>query len=206
MFKYYVIIAILSIFNTILTYLLLTCFNEGFYRVSKHSKPKVSKSIITRSNKFEIQGHNECAGYSSAYLMRHYGKDARGSEVYHKMPHLKNGTILPKHLIALLKSEGFKARYYRGSLDSVKKVVEQGDPVIVFIRSCAGSNLLHYANVVGYDEKYIYIAESEEEYINENNSLYNRKVSVSDFMALWDTSRFMMPLHKNTYITVEGET
>ncbi len=192
-----------SVVVTVIVYLLITCIREGFYRFYGSSKPQESAYIIDVPNRFEIQGFNQCAGFSSAYMMRHFGRDITGDEVYSKMPHLKNGTILPKHVVSLFRKEGFDATYFRGSLDTLKSLVEQGDPVIVFIRSSLNSNILHFVNMVGFDEKNIFIVDSLENNINEPSGHYNRKVSNEEFLKLWNTSRFVMPLHKNTFIRVK---
>lgn len=191
-----------SVVVTVIVYLLITCIREGFYRFYGSSKPQESAYIIDVPNRFEIQGFNQCAGFSSAYMMRHFGRAIKGDEAYQKIPKLKNGTILPKHLRSFLRKEGFAANYFRGSLDTLKAEVEKGNPVIVFIRSYKGSKTLHYVNVVGYDENNIYIAETIEDYINCPSELYNRKVSNEDFLDLWNTAMFIMPLHKNTFFSI----
>ncbi len=201
--KYILIYLLISAFNALVVFLLITFIREGFYRIHKPLRPHSSKYLITSSNHIEIQGFNQCAGFSSAYLMRHYGKDVTGDMIYKNMPHLDNGTILPKHVVRLLRNEGFDAGYFRGSIDTLKALVEKGDPVIVFIRSSLDSDILHFVNVVGFDEENIFIVDSLENNINEPSEHYNRKVSLADFRKIWNTSRTIMPLHRNTFIKAE---
>ena len=196
-------IPLINLISTLVIFLLITCFREGFYRFHKALKPKATSYFVDAPNTIEIQGFNQCAGFSSAYLMRHFGRNITGFEAYQKMPKLKNGTILPKHLLSFLRQEGLAAGYYKGSLDTLKAEVEKGNPVIVFIRSYKGSKTLHYVNVVGYDENNIYLAETIEDYINSPSKLYNRKLSNEDFLALWNTAMFIMPLHKYTFFSIK---
>ncbi len=196
-------IPLINMISTVVIYLLVTCFREGLYRFHKAQRPNAASYIVDVPNTIEIQDFNQCAGFSSAYLMRHFDRNITGAEAYQKMPRLKNGTILPKHLRSFLRKEGFAANYYRGSLETLKAEVEKGHPVIVFIRSYKGSKTLHYVNVVGYDENNIYIAETIEDYINCPSKLYNRKLSTEDFLALWNTAMFIMPLHKNTFFSLK---
>ncbi len=118
------------------------------------------------------------------------------------MPKLKNGTVLPRNLLKFLKNEGLKAGYYRGNTDTIKSIVEKGDPVIVLIRSFKGAKTLHYVNIVGYDEDNLYLAETIEDYINADDPGFNRIVRTEDFIELWNTSMFVIPLHKNTFFKI----
>ncbi|MBO7426040.1 MAG: C39 family peptidase [Clostridiales bacterium] len=195
-------ILISEIIGTVLIYLLVTGIREGLYKIHRSEKPDKSSYMIQTPNSFEIQGYNQCAGFSSAYLMRHYGRTITGQEAYQKMPKLKNGTVLPRNLLKFLKSEGLKAGYYRGNTDTIKSIVEKGDPVIVLIRSFKGSKTLHYVNIVGYDEDNLYLAETIEDYINADDPGYNRIVRTEDFIELWNTSMFVIPLHKNTFFKI----
>ena len=204
MLRFIVLYLLISLINAVVVFLLVTTIREGFFKIKKASKPSSVSYIVKTPNRFEIQGFNQCAGYSSAYLMRHFGMDVNGEDIYKKMPKMKNGTILPKHVLSLLRKEGFNANYYRGSLNTLESVVEKGNPVIVFVRSYKGASLLHYVNVVGFDPENIYIVDSLEDYINSQDPFYNRKIPVNEFLELWNTSMFIMPLHKNTFFEIEN--
>ncbi len=115
---------------------------------------------------------------------------------------MQSGTVYPKGICKLLSCYGLKVRYRFGNLNTLKNEVAKGIPVIVLIRMQEGSKDLHYVPVVGYDEKHIYIAESSESDVNCKEKYYNRKVKVSDFKRLWNTSMLKMPLYFNTYFTV----
>lgn len=78
----------------------------------------------------------------------------------------------------------------------------KGNPVIVMIRVQRDKNWLHYVPVVGFDERYIFIAESLEELVNYDGKLYNRRIKKEDFRKLWDTSMLRQPLYRNTFYVV----
>jgi uncharacterized protein YvpB len=101
-----------------------------------------------------------------------------------------------------LKQHGFKATIHIGNIANLKKEVSTGSPVIVFIKVFRNKSYLHYVPVVGYDEENFYIAESLEFLINTSDLNYNRKISVSDFKKLWNTSNLVMPFYKYIFITV----
>ncbi|WP_157047637.1 hypothetical protein [Cellulosilyticum ruminicola] len=52
------------------------------------------KFMIAQPNHIDMQQNVECAGYSSAYLLRHFGKEASGQEMYKNMPNkMKVGMV-----------------------------------------------------------------------------------------------------------------
>ena len=77
---------------------------------------------------FEVQGKNQCAAYSTAFVLRNSGKEAKGSEVYAKIPFKVpiSGYVLPKGIISYLQSQGLKPKIYKGDLSSLKARLVQG--------------------------------------------------------------------------------
>jgi hypothetical protein len=155
--------------------------------------PTISKTnyplthIITSKNYIDIQKNFECSAYSTAYLMRHYGIQANGEDIYKIMPNkMNNGYVYPKGVVTLLKQQGFKATIRIGNITELKREVSKDTPV------------------VGFDDEYFYIAESLKELINVKDMSYNRRVSISEFKKLWNTSDLKMPLYKYAYITVSS--
>lgn len=59
--------------------------------------------------------------------------------------------------------------------------------------------------MVGYDEKYIYLAESLENLINCDEKYYNRRVEKKVFMRLWNTAMIRQPFYKNTYFQIRKQ-
>ena len=202
----YILIVVLGI---IMLYFLIIqmadIFLIGFLhkRTNKESVP--DEFMITKSNRIDMQGEYECSAFSSAYILRHLGKDAEGFNLYDKIPSrfkMANGYVYPKGIIDCLSNNGVNAEYCKGNLGVLKSEVVKGIPVIVLIKIREDKNWLHFVPVVGYDEKYIYIAESYEPLINCNEKFYNRKVEIEKFQKLWKTGDYRMPLYSNTFYRI----
>lgn len=173
--------------------------------LSLQHAPKVSeeKIVIKEKNRIDIQTGYQCSAYAAAYILRHYGIPADGKELYPIMPNkMKAGYVYPKGLQRLLKSYGFGVTYCRGTFNNLKYELSKGNPVIVMILVQKDKNWLHYVPVVGYDETYIYLAESLENLINCENEYYNRRIEIKEFMQLWNTAMLRQPFYKNTYIRI----
>lgn len=136
--------------------------------------------------------------------MRHYDIPANGTEIYQKMPYkASDGCVPPKAIKKVFESYGFHVTYCAGNLNALKREVCKGNPVIVFIKSRKDKRWLHFVPVVGYDEDNLFLAESAAEHTNCNEKEYNRRISNSDFMALWNTAMLKMPLYAHTFYVVE---
>jgi len=194
----------ISLLITIVNYLLLTTMVNIILmgRLSVHiTKGTVRKNdMVTKENRIDFQTGLMCAAFSSAYLLRHYGIEARGEVLYQNMPcKMKTGHVYPKGIKKVLSAYGIEATYCMGNLNALKAELNKGNPVIVMIRVRTDKHWLHYVPVVGYDEKYIYLAESMEEYANHRGGYYNRRMKINKFRRLWNTSMLMLPLYKNTF-------
>lgn len=171
---------------------------------SKKQYPK--KFLIRHSNRIDFQKKYECSAFSTAFLLRHFDIEADGFEVYSEMPNkMRSGYVYPKGILNYLKTKGFKTMFYKGTIQSLKRQVNKGIPVIAFIKVNLEKNYTHYVPVVGYDEEYIYIAESLNYLANcqESDGVYNRKVPIREFKKLWNIKNIRMPIYSNTYITVK---
>ena len=111
--------------------------------------------------------------------------------------------VYPKGIFNFLFKNGFKVKYCRGNLNSLKNEVATGNPVIAMIKIRPDKNWLHYVPVVGYDGQNIFIAESLAELSNCNEPHYNRRIPAKEFKKLWNTAMPKMPLYANTFFTVE---
>lgn len=169
---------------------------EDFINISE-----VPKSyFINSKNRIDIQNNYECAAFSSAYVLRHFGIEADGNELYKKFSHkLPNGIISPKGITTFFKERGYKASFCKGNINTLKKQISRGIPVIAFIKVFPDKRYLHFVPIVGYDEEYLYLADSLKYTINCNEKNYNRKILVSDFEMVWQTG---VPFYKNTYILI----
>ncbi len=167
---------------------------------------------------FEFQKNGGCAGFSSAFVLRHLGYAATGDETFKEVPYqMKGGAGVPKGISGFFKKRGIKMTACTGNFNALKRELERGNPVIVVIRSFVGKNDLHFACVTGYDQENVYFADSIQSWVNvdkDGNPIqpdlempasanervyYNRVVPVSEFKKLWNTSMLKMPLYRNIF-------
>lgn len=162
---------------------------------------------IQHNNRIDFQHNTECAAFSTAYLLRHFGIEAAGESLFKDFTSkTKAGNVYPKGIRKMFEKNGFKTNYYKGNIHTLKYEVSKGTPVIVFIKVQKDRNYLHFVPVVGYDTEYIYLAESLKHLVNceDDCKSYNRKVPIHEFKKLWDVKRIHMLPYSNTYITVEA--
>ena len=145
-------------------------------------------------NRIDYQTNGKCAAYAAAYLLRHFGEDADGEALF---PELKRplGFVSANSIMDVFERHGYHSKAYHGSVDTLKQRLAEGNPVIVFIRIPGDT---HYAVVVGYDEQYIYLADSLAENANASDAQYNRVLTTEEFEAVWKTGTL---LPDNIYIT-----
>lgn len=207
--KYIFILLPLSFFNYFIITTIVDSVLMGVLHFRFTLKCIENKFIITQENRIDLQDGYKCSAFSSAYVFRHWNIEENGNHLYEVMPNkMRDGYVYPKGIQKLLPQYGFRTKYCIGNINSLKNEVSKGNPVIVMIRVQTGKNWLHYVPVVGYDEHYIFIAESLKELVNCENGYYNRKIEIKEFKKLWNTSMIKMPLYRNTYIVAykENET
>lgn len=166
-----------------------------------------AKFLIQQNNRIDFQHNTECAAFSTAYLLRHFGIEAAGESLYKDISSkTMAGNVYPKGIRKMFEKNDFKTNYYKGNIHTLKYEVSKGTPVIVFIKVQKDRNYLHFVPVVGYDTEYIYLAESLQHLVNCEDELknYNRKVPINEFKKLWNIKRVHMLPYSNTYITVEA--
>lgn len=198
------LIAGLSVVNYFVITMIVDFILMGRLSICIMGKCSHNKYVITKKNRIDIQTGYQCSAFSSAFVLRHFGVDVNGEELYQKMPNkIKDGYVYPKGIQNLFPQYGFRVKYCTGNLNALKCEVSKGNPVIVMIRVNAEKNWLHYVPVVGYDERHIFIAESLKELVNCNKKYYNREVNNSEFRKLWNTGMVKMPFYRNTYMVIE---
>ena len=147
-------------------------------------------------NRIDYQTDGKCAAYTAAYLLRHFGEEADGEELFSELKR-PFGFASANCIADLLERQGYQAKACHGNVDTLKQQLTNGNPIIVFIRIPGDT---HYAVVVGYDEQYIYLADSLAENANALNAQYNRVLTTKDFEAVWKTGTL---LPDNIYIVVK---
>lgn len=163
------------------------------------------KFDVPMNTDFELQGKNQCAAFSTAFVLRNSGIQAKGVEVYAKIPFKIpiSGYVLPKGVISYLQSQGLKPMIYKGDLSSLKASLVQGAaPVIVLV----GNGLFwqHYMTLVGFDDdkSELYFVDSNKAN-DENAELPGNRTMTNDYFLKWWSNG--LPVFNHVYITV-GET
>lgn len=201
--KYAILFCIQTILNTFIIITVIDILVMGLLLPHFSKKCRLPHFLISRQNRIDMQQNLECSAYSAAYLLRHFGMDASGVELYQKITgRRKDGTVYPKGVRKLLAHYGLDVKYCIGNLNALKNEVSRGTPVIVLIRTRPNKNWLHFVPVVGYDEDSVFIADSLAELANCDEKYYNRKVGTEDFLKLWNTSMLKMPLYRNTFFII----
>jgi hypothetical protein len=160
--------------------------------------------MIDADNRFEYQQGSECSGYSSAFVFRHLGIEMDGITAYKQIPlKLWRGSVPGMGIIIFCLKHKVRARLRIGNLEALKDSVSRGTPVVAFTRTVVGSKWLHYITVVGFDDDYIYVADSLKENTNTENMPYNRKIPTSDFKKIWLTSKIYQPLIFNLFFEMK---
>lgn len=150
--------------------------------------------MITAKNYFDYQSGLECSAFSSAYVLRHYGEEADGVELFKTFPEkISGGGVSPDGIEKFFNKRGYEAEYKcNGTIENLKEQLSKGTPVIVFIHVSepyTSTHNTHYVPLVGYDNEYFYFAESLSYLANckdEKDVSYNRKTEISKFKRLWD--------------------
>ncbi|MGI6588440.1 MAG: C39 family peptidase [Peptococcia bacterium] len=156
---------------------------------------------ITKINKFEQQPPNQCAAYTTAYVLRSFGQEVTGEEIYKRMSFKIpiSGYILPKGIITFMKTYGLKSEIYKGNLSNLKSKVAEGNPVIVLIGK--GLYWQHYMTLVGFndDKKELYFYDAKRTKDENNSIVGNRSMAEEYFMELWENG---LPIFNRVYISV----
>lgn len=192
--------------------LMIICFLVGMIYILSPFPDRDSISFATQKKfavpiytDFERQEKNQCAAYSTAFILRNLGKQAKGIEIYAKIPFKIpiSGYVLPKGVISYLQSQGLKPMIYKGDLSSLKaRLVQGATPVIVLV----GNGLFwqHYMTLVGFDDDKceLYFVDSNK--ANDENAKLpgNRTMTYDYFLKWWSNG---LPVFNHVYLTV-GET
>ncbi len=195
---------ILFVVNTFLLINIGDWIIVGFAKPAFRSEPAEKEYLIKAKNRMDIQKNTECSGYSSAHVLRSFGIEASGKELYKNMPgKWSNGAVLPRNLKKALEQMGFKVSYRSGNKETLKAELCKGNRVIAFVRTRLGRKWLHYVSVVGYNEKEVFIADSLDETINCDEEFFNRRLPWEEFMKYWNIREIYLPFYKYTYLVIE---
>lgn len=193
-----------TLINTFVIITIVDMVLMGIPMPTFSKKNRISRFMVLKENRIDLQKGNSCSGYSIAYVLRHYDIPADGDDIYMKLPNkMVDGCVYPKEIKGMLEKYGFRVKYCVGNLSALKNEVSKGNPVIVFLRTKKNKKWLHFVPVVGYDEDNLFIAESYAELVNCNEKTYNRKINNRDFKTLWNTSMLKMPLYTHIFYSIE---
>lgn len=155
--------------------------------------------LIETPNYFEQQGINQCGGFASAFVMRHFGQDYLGKDVYGRLgAKLSSGYVLPQAILDYFNGEQYQIALYQSDLPRLKTRVAQGDPIMILMGQ--GGSWQHYAVVVGYDEENIYLFDSLKQTVSDN-AYYNRSMPTTYFEQLWNNG---LPLFERACFAIKG--
>ncbi|SEU19506.1 hypothetical protein [Paenibacillus sp. NFR01] len=118
---------------------------------------------------------------------------------YYPFPKKDSGlsrTVPPAHLIPSANRVDLQQHVKCAAFSSAYVLRHFG----TFIREVPGKRYLHFVPVVGYDEVFFYLADSLAYRANCKETLYNRKISIGELQALWQT---WLPFNRNSYIIVQ---
>jgi len=151
---------------------------------------------------FEQQGKNQCAAYSTAFVLRNSGLQAKGIEVYAKIPFKIpiSGYVLPKGVLTYLESQGLNPIIYKGNLSSLKaRLVQGAAPVIVLVGN--GFFWQHYMTLVGFDDDKgeLYFVDTNK-LKDENLELPGNRTMTTDYFSQWWSNG--LPVFNHVYIAV----
>lgn len=162
-----------------------------------------SKFAIPVNTGFERQGKNQCAAFSTAFVLRYFGQNVRGAEVYAKIPYKVpiSGYVLPKGIVTYFQSQGYSPAIYKGDLNSLKAtLVQENKPVIVLV----GNGLFwqHYMTFLGYDDEKseLYFFDSGRDK-DENAGLTGNRTMTEDYFLKWWSNG--LPVFNHVYLTME---
>ena len=192
---------------------------------------KSDRLILTRRdgrfNYTERQAGESCGGYAAAYVMRHFGIEQSGREIYARMKKVFRGYVQVREVRRQLQQEGLASEYCRGDLDVLREELDRGDPVILLVRARLKSHDMHFVVAAGYGRRTFFLADSargtdlkakeilqpEGEGVTPTTGKrdrwqdvpFNRVISDESLLEIWNTAWFLLPLHKFTYIRVWKE-
>lgn len=195
---------VIFIINTIIITNLCDWLIVGFPKPTFRKEPVAERFLLQVKNRMDFQRSTECSGFSSAHVLRSFGVEADGKELYAKMPgKMRNGAVLPRNLQKGLRRLGVKATYRSGNVETLKAELCKGNRVIALIRTKLGKKWLHYVSIVGYDEKEVFIADSMWSLTNCKEEYFNRRLSWEEFLKYWNVREIYLPFYRYTYLVVE---
>lgn len=149
--------------------------------------------VENEKNYIDYQSGPDCSAFSSAYLLRHYGVKASGSQLFETFPgKLPDGNgVYPQGIVSFFLDQGYEAEFVcDATVEQLKQELAKGAPVIVFIHGAypyTSTHNTHYVPIIGYDEMNFYFADSAAGLANckDDGLAYNRKTDIETFMKLW---------------------
>lgn len=149
-FKLILLVTAISFISYFMTTMIVDVALLGRLDFYFSAKARAKDFLVTKANRIDFQDGFKCSGFSSAFVMRHWNISTDGNSAYEKMPNkMRGGYVYPKGIFNFLSKNGFKVKYCRGNLNSLKNEVATGNPVIAMIKIRPDKNWLHYVPVVG---------------------------------------------------------
>ena len=84
----------IAVYISIMTIIDIMLMGKITPRISMKCRQR--EYIVKNQNRIDIQTGYQCSAFSVAYLLRHYGIDANGADIYNQMPYkMKDGCVYP---------------------------------------------------------------------------------------------------------------
>ena len=116
------------IITNIVNIILFGPLKPHFSRAAKDTeffvRPAAESVKSDNGTYFEFQQGGGCAGFSSAFLLRHMGEAANGDDTFKEVPYqLKGGAGLPKGITGFFKKKGIKMTACSGNFNALKNEI-----------------------------------------------------------------------------------
>ncbi len=143
-------LSILHKFFPLLVFLLLTACYPSYKHLEYHFE---EQGHYIKDVPFFPQEEHYCGPASLASVLGYWGHNVSQEEVAREVYTPKIGGTITVDMANYARGKGFNARYYNGDMGSLRKELDKGHPLILFLH--IGNSIVprrHYIVAVGYDE------------------------------------------------------
>jgi len=176
----------------------------GIPQLRSDNGTPISASYAPTDSSFLAASVTDCNTCFAAEYLLHNSKLSYNKDSLHQqcLAIEKDQYIQPRQFVDILLQYHLDAGFFQGNIERLKQDICQGYLVVAIIKQNIKSYRVYYAPVVGYDNDYLYILESDTNKRDEHHPCYNRRISYNEFKQLWNTNTLWTPTYNNTYLRV----